>query len=99
MPPSLLAWVLFRTMKKMTEIGVDLTLVSVAGRILEFKYFSFLNRQPSRKCFVLKSGWSYKDYFNCILSHVGDILTLKSASAVSFLSCVNNDVGTERSPS
>lgn len=85
----------------MTEIGVDPTLVSVAGRILEFKYFSFLNRQPSQKCYVLKSGWSYlnKDYFNCIRSHVGEILTLKSASAVSFLSCVNNDVGTERTPS
>lgn len=72
--------------------------VSVAGRILEFKYFSFFNRQPSQKCNILQSWWSYKDSFNCILSHVGETLRLKSASAVLFLSYANNDVGSEQSP-
>lgn len=77
--PFPLAYLLSGKMK-MTEISVYHTVVSMDRRILgEFKYFSFFKKQPSWKCHALKSRWFRKDYFNHILSHRGDTLTLKTS--------------------
>lgn len=78
------------------QTSVYHTLLSVGGRILDqFKCFSLFQRQPSWKCYILRSWWSLKDYFNPSLGHVGETLTVKSAPATQFWSCVNSDVGAE----
>lgn len=63
------------------QTSVYHTLLSVGGRILDqFKCFSLFQRQPSWKCYILRSWWSLKDYFNPSLGHVGETLTVKISS-------------------